>query len=56
MLRFQKPGGMNVSTVFPEGYVENERTQQRHASAMTTKEEREYDLERYRRKFATMTI
>ncbi|EFN88448.1 hypothetical protein EAI_01376 [Harpegnathos saltator] len=50
MLRFQKPGGMNVSTVFPEGYVENERAQ-RHASAMTAKEEGEYDMERYRRKF-----
>lgn len=39
---------MNVSTVFPERYVDNERPQ-RHVSPIP-KEEEGFDLERYRRK------
>ncbi|XP_012223996.1 aquaporin AQPAn.G isoform X2 [Linepithema humile] len=42
-----KPGGMNVSTVFPEGYVENERT--RRQTPPIPKEIGELDLERFRR-------
>ncbi|XP_029155814.1 aquaporin AQPAn.G-like isoform X2 [Nylanderia fulva] len=43
-----KPSGMNVSTVFPEGYVENERIQ-RHATAAPKEEEGGFDMERYQR-------
>ncbi|XP_020295034.1 aquaporin AQPAn.G-like isoform X2 [Pseudomyrmex gracilis] len=42
-----KKPGMNVSTVFPERYVDNERPQ-RHVSPIP-KEEEGFDLERYRR-------
>ncbi|XP_072746256.1 aquaporin AQPAn.G isoform X2 [Anoplolepis gracilipes] len=43
-----KPSGMNVSTVFPEGYVENERVQ-RHASSIPKQDDGGFDLERYQR-------
>ncbi|XP_018306763.1 aquaporin AQPAn.G isoform X1 [Mycetomoellerius zeteki] len=40
--------GMNVSTVFPEGYVENDRVQQ-HASSMPKEDEDRSAQERHRR-------
>ncbi|KYN41297.1 hypothetical protein ALC56_04448, partial [Trachymyrmex septentrionalis] len=47
ILQFQKPG-MNVSTVFPEGYVENDRVQ-RHTSSMPKEGEDRSAQERHRR-------
>ncbi|GAB1861359.1 Aquaporin AQPAn.G isoform X3 [Camponotus japonicus] len=45
-----KPGGMNVSTVFPEGYVENDRIQRR-APSVPKEGEQGFNLERYQRKY-----
>lgn len=39
---------MNVSTVFPEGYVENDRIQRR---AALKEGEQGFNLERYQRKY-----
>lgn len=52
-MKFQKPSGMNVSTVFPEGYVETERVQ-RLATSIPKEEEGGFNLERYQRKYISM--
>lgn len=44
---------MNVSTVFPEGYVETERVQ-RLTSSIPKEEEGGFNLERYQRKYISM--
>jgi len=41
---------MNVSTVFPEGYVENDRVP-RHASSISKRNEERSAQERYQREF-----
>ncbi|KYM76102.1 hypothetical protein ALC53_13587 [Atta colombica] len=50
--RLRKPG-MNVSTVFPEGYVENDRVQ-RHTSSMPKEDEDRSVQERHRRESITI--
>lgn len=44
---------MNVSTVFPEEYVENERIQ-RQATVASKEEEGGFDMERYQREYISM--
>lgn len=44
---------MNVATVFPEGYVENERV---HQSSSVPKENESFDQERIRRKSTAMSL
>ncbi|KYN03188.1 hypothetical protein ALC62_06055, partial [Cyphomyrmex costatus] len=49
-----KPG-MNVSTVFPEGYVENDRAQ-RHTASMPKEDEERSAQERHRRESTAISF
>lgn len=46
---------MNVSTVFPEGYVENDRVP-RHASSIPKGDEERSEQERYERESITISF